>query len=83
LPEVVSGCGAGPVSLDELLPVSDFVCLHAAATPLTSGMVNDSFLRKTKPGAFLVNTARGELIDEAALGQAIESGRLRGVALDC
>jgi lactate dehydrogenase-like 2-hydroxyacid dehydrogenase len=46
-------------------------------------MVNDSFLRKTKPGAFLVNTACGELIDEAALGQAIESGRLRGVALDC
>ena len=82
-PEAVSGCGAGLVPLDVLLPASDFVCLHAAATPATAGMVNESFLRKMKPGAFLVNAARGELIDEAALGQAIESGRLRGAALDC
>jgi D-3-phosphoglycerate dehydrogenase len=82
-PKEVSGCGAIRMSLDELLPVSDFVCLHAAATPVTTSMVNESFLRIMKPGAFLVNTARGELIEEAALAQAIENGRLRGAALDC
>jgi D-3-phosphoglycerate dehydrogenase / 2-oxoglutarate reductase len=82
-PEAVAACGAGPAALNDLLPASDFVCLHTAATPETTGMVNASFLQRMKPGAFLVNTARGELIDEAALGQAIESGHLRGAALDC
>jgi D-3-phosphoglycerate dehydrogenase len=82
-PEVVSECGVVPAPLDELLPVSDFVCLHAAATPETAGLVNDAFLGKMKAGAFLVNTARGELLDEAALAQSLESGRLAGAALDC
>jgi D-3-phosphoglycerate dehydrogenase len=82
-PEAVAGQGATLTALDAMLGSADFVCLHTAATAETTGMVNAAFLGRMKPGAFLVNTARGELIDEAALAQAIESGRLRGAALDC
>lgn len=68
--------------IDEVLGQSDFVSLHMPLLPETRGMVNDEFLAKMKPGAYLINTARGEVIDEAALLRALQRGRLRGVGLD-
>ena len=71
------------VGLDELLASSDIVSLHVAANYVNIGMVNADFMQKMKPGALLINTARGELIDEAALQQALDQGHLGGAALDC
>lgn len=81
--ETAEGCGVQLVSTEELLGAADFVSLHASLHPSTKGMVDKGFLGRMKPGAFLVNTARGELIDEAALGHALETGRIGGAALDC
>lgn len=69
-------------TLEALLEQSDIVSLHLPSLPETKNIVNERFLASMKGGAWLVNTARGELVDEAALYKALVSKRLRGAALD-
>ncbi|MEX1661921.1 2-hydroxyacid dehydrogenase [Thioclava sp. 15-R06ZXC-3] len=70
-------------TLDGLLAVSDFLSLHCPSTPQTVGMMNASRIAQLPAGAILVNTARGNLIDEAALLAAIQSGQIAAAGLDC
>lgn len=71
-----------PVSLDELLAQSDVVSLHLPSTPQTHHLVNAESIAKMKDGAYLINTARGSLVKEEDLLDALNSGKLAGVGLD-
>lgn len=70
------------VGLDSLFRRSDFVTLHAPLTPATRGLINERSLRLMKRGSFLINMARGGLVDERALAEALKSGHLAGAAAD-
>jgi D-3-phosphoglycerate dehydrogenase len=70
------------VSLDELVEQSDFITLHLAKTPETIGLIGKDMLAKAKPSLRLVNVARGGIVAEAALAEAVSSGQIAGAALD-
>ena len=79
----IKAAGCEPVTdLDAALPQADFVSIHCPKTPETVGMFNAVRLKRMKPTAYLINTARGGIVEEAALYDALKSGRLAGAGLD-
>jgi len=80
--EVVQQYGATPASLDELLRHSDLISVHAPLSAQTRHLLGEREFALVKPGAIVVNTARGPVIDEAALAKALADGRLWGAGLD-
>jgi D-3-phosphoglycerate dehydrogenase len=81
-PEIAERLGVELLGFDELCATADFLTLHLPSTPETRHLLNDERLAKVKPGIRIINTARGELIDEAALKRAIESGLVSAAGLD-
>lgn len=77
-----SNDGVKSVEIDGLLAQSDVVTLHIPLTPQTRGLFGAQRIARMKPGAILINTARGGIVDEAALAAALRAGRLGGAALD-
>ncbi len=81
-PDELSNRGGEPVGLDELLERSDFISLHIPLTDQTRAILNAAAFQRMKDGVYLVCAARGGVIDEAALLEALESGKVAGAGLD-
>lgn len=81
-PDLFAQAGAERVELDDLFTRADYISVHAPLMPQTRGMLNADAFAKMKQGVYLVNTARGPLIDETALAAALDSGRVGAAALD-
>lgn len=82
VPKLALGNAQGVDTLEELLERSDAVTLHVPATEATFGMIGEGELGRMKPGALLINNARGSVVDNDALAAALDAGRLGGAALD-
>jgi D-3-phosphoglycerate dehydrogenase / 2-oxoglutarate reductase len=80
--QTAADLGVALLPLNELFAQADYITLHVALTPETDGMLNAAAFAQMKPGVRIVNCARGELIDEVALEQALRSGHVAGAALD-
>ncbi|HEY8445676.1 MAG TPA: C-terminal binding protein [Thermomicrobiales bacterium] len=81
-PDDVSPYGRGTRDLDEVLQAADYLSIHAPLTEETRGLIGERALRLMKPTAYLINTSRGAIVDEAALVQALREGWIAGAALD-
>ena len=79
---VVDTYGATQVLQDELLAEADIISLHVPLTELTQGMVNEEFLQKMKPTAYLINNSRGPVVNQKALKNALQEKKIAGAALD-
>jgi glyoxylate reductase len=80
--ELLHTSRSGGTPLDELFERSDFVSVHCPLTPETRGLIDDNAIGRMKPSAYLINTARGPIVDTDALTLALNDGRLAGAALD-
>ncbi|MCB2225360.1 MAG: 3-phosphoglycerate dehydrogenase [Desulfarculaceae bacterium] len=81
-PEDIKARGAEPASFDDILANSDYISIHVPKTAETSGLFNAENIAKMKDGAYLINCARGGIVDEGALCDALAEGKLSGAALD-
>jgi D-3-phosphoglycerate dehydrogenase / 2-oxoglutarate reductase len=80
--EVTTAAGVERVDFAELVKVSDYISIHTPLMPETEGLFNSDIFRQMKPTAYLINTARGPIVDEGALAHALDAGQLAGAALD-